>query len=134
MITAPSIQRIVTATLEKSKKAHANDNQGSTFISLEAETISVKKVAKEKAFSFGRRQLTDDREQDLDDLFKSKKLEVCSKHSKLLANMSKDAQKAIHEKEALDKHLEAEGLDLFIVPDADHPDEFMAVKPWLGAI
>jgi hypothetical protein len=38
------------------------------------------------------------------------------------------------QKEENDNLLIEKNLDLFIMPEPDMPDQFMAVKPWKGAI
>lgn len=40
----------------------------------------------------------------------------------------------MEQKEADDAELADKNLHLFILPEPDMPDQFMAVKPWKGAI
>lgn len=43
-------------------------------------------------------------------------------------------RKLLEDKEAQDAMLEKLGLEMFILPEPDMPDQFMSCKPWKGAI
>jgi len=54
--------------------------------------------------------------------------------TKFWKKLDGEMQAYVRNKEIHDNLLVEKGLELFILPEPDMPDHFMAVKPWKGAI